>query len=268
MYLQIVGKVRLALAPMEPQWAQVPLYVTARGLNTSPIPHPDGVFDIDVDLVDHIVAVRTARGVVKQVRLEPRSVADFYAELMAALVAAGAPVTIGELPSEVPNPIPFPDDDEHASYEPEPVHRFWRALVSVDAVMKEHRARFRGRTSPVQPFWGSLDLSYTRFSGRPAEPPAGADVITRHAADAEQATAGFWPGDARLEEPAFFAYTSPRPEGIEQAAVEPEAAGWSVAIGEFLLPYEAVRTAPEPRQALLDFLETTYRAGAGTAGWD
>jgi hypothetical protein len=268
MYLQIVGKVRLALAPMEPQWGQVPLYVTARGLNTSPIPHPAGVFDIDVDLIDHVVSVRTVSGAIERIRLEPRSVADFYAELMGALAAAGVPVTITERPSEVPNPISFPDDVEHASYEPESVTRFWRALVSADAVMKEHRARFRGKTSPVQFYWGSFDLAYSRFSGRPVEPPPDADVITRLGGDAEQACGGFWPGDARLAEPAFFAYTYPKPAGIEQAEIEPEAAYWNVEMGEFLLPYEAVRTAADPRRALLDFLETTYRAGARAAGWD
>ena len=268
MYLQIVGKVRLALAPMEPQWAQVPLYVTARGLNTSPIPHPAGVFDIDIDLIDHVVAVRTVRGSVERIPLEPRSVADFYAELMDALSAAGVPVTITELPSEVPDAIPFPDDVEHASYEPEWANRFWRVLVSVDAVMKEHRARFRGKTSPVQLFWGTFDLAYSRFSGRPVEVSPDADVITRLGGDAEQACAGFWPGDARLAEPAFFAYTYPSPAGIDQGAVEPDAARWNPEMGEFLLPYEAVRTAADPRQALLDFFETTYRAGAGAAGWD
>jgi hypothetical protein len=268
MYLQIIGKVRLAQAPMEPQWGQVPLYVTARGLNTSPIPHSAAVFDIDVDLIDHVVSVRTVLGVVERIRLEPRSVADFYAAVMGALAAAGVPVTITERPSEVPNPIPFPDDVEHASYEPEWANRFWRVLVSVDAVMKEHRARFRAKTSPVQLYWGAFDLSYARFSGRPAEPPPDADIITRLGGDAEQACGGFWPGDARLTEPAFFAYTYPRPEGIEQAHVKPEAAYWSTELGEFFLPYEAVRTAADPRQALLDFLETTYRAGAEAAGWD
>jgi hypothetical protein len=268
MYMQIIGKVRLTLAPMEPQWGQVPLYLTARGLNTSPIPHPAGIFDIDVDLIDHVVSVRTVGGAVERVQLEPRSVADFYAELMKALAAAGVPVTITELPSEVRDPIPFPEDVEHASYEPEFANRFWRVLVSVDAVMKEHRARFRGKTSPVQFFWGTFDLAYSRFSGRPVEPPPGAGVITRLGGDAEQACGGFWPGDARLTEPAFFAYTYPSPAGIEQAEIKPEAAYWNAEMGEFLLPYEAVRTASEPRRALLDFLETTYRAGARAAGWD
>jgi hypothetical protein len=258
LYLQVVGKVRLALAPMEPQWGQVPLYVTARGLHTSPIPHPRGVFDIDVDLVAHAVSVRTVEGAVERVDLEPRTVADFYALLLGALEAAGRPVTITERPSELPDPIPFPEDVVHASYEPEWANRFWRTLVSVDAVLKEHRARFRGKVSPVQFFWGTFDLAYTRFSGRPAQPPPGADVIMRNSADAEEVCAGFWPGDARLPEPAFFAYAYPSPPGIEQAA------GWHDGLGEFVLPYEAVRTAAEPRRALLDFLEHAYLA----ARWD
>ncbi len=260
MYLQIVGKVRLAQAPMEPQWGQVPLYVTARGLNTSPIPHEHGVFDIDVDLVEHTVSVRTVAGALVQVTLASTlSVADFYVFLMAALTRAGVPVRITERPSEVPDPIPFHEDFEHKTYDGDAVNRFWRALVSVDAVMKEHRARFLGRTSLVQFFWGTFDLAYTRFSGRPAEPPPNADVIMRNSANAEEVCAGFWPGDERFPEPAFFSYTYPRPPGIEERAE-----GWNEEIGLFVLPYEAVRTTPEPRRALLDFLDGTYRA----AGWD
>ena len=268
MYLQAIGKVRLALAPMEPQWAQVPLHVTARGLNTSPIPHPSGVFEIDVDLLEHVVSVRTVRGSVRRIALEPRSVADFYRALMDALASAGVDVTVSELPSEVPEPIPFPEDTVHASYDAGWAHRFWRALVSAHAVLGEHRARFRGKTSQVQLFWGALDLSYMRFSGRPAEPPPGADVITRYSNDAEHVCAGFWPGDARFPEAAFFAYASPRPEGIEAAELEPEPARWSDELGEFLLPYDAVRVAPDPREALLAFLETTYAAASGLARWD
>jgi hypothetical protein len=268
LYVQIVGKVRLALAPMEPQWGQVPLYLTARGLNTSPIPHPNGVFDVDLDLIDHVLSVRTELGAVERLALEPRTVAEFYSELMRALSVAGVPTTITQTPSELPDPTPFPDDVEHASYDPEWATRFWRVLVSVDAVLKEHRARFRGRTTPVQLWWGSFDLAYTRFSGRPADPPVGADLIGRLGGDAEQACAGFWPGDARLPEPGFFAYTYPQPLGIEEAGVGPEQAHWSAEFGEFLLPYEAVRTASDPREALLDFLETTYRAGAARALWD
>jgi hypothetical protein len=268
MYLQIVGKVRLALEPMEPQWAQVPLYVTARGLNTSPLPHSAGPFDIDVDFLDHVVTVRTTRGRQERVELKPRPVADFYAELMAALAAAGVPTKISELPSEVPSPIAFPFDTEHESYEPEPVSRFWRALTSIDIVMKEHRARFRGKVSAVQFFWGSFDLAYTRYSGRLLEPPPDVDVITRYSHDAEQICTGFWPGNTTAPEPAFFSYIYPSPTGIENASISPSAGSWRTELGEFLLPYEAVRTADDPRAALLDFLETTYRAGAGLALWD
>jgi hypothetical protein len=267
MYLQIVGKLRLALSPMEPQWANVPLYVTARGLNTSPLPHPSGVFDVDVDFIDHVVSVRTTQGRVEQVRLEPRTVADFYAELMGALERAGVPVEISTQAVEVPDPIPYPKDVEHSSYDPEWANRFWHALVAVDAVMKEHRARFRGKTSPVHFWWGTFDHAYARFSGRQLEPRPEAGVIERYGADAEQASAGFWPGDERLQQPAFFAFTFPKPEGIEEAEVKPDAAAWSEQMGEFILPYDAVRTAADPRGALLDFLETTYRAGAERAGW-
>jgi hypothetical protein len=268
MYLQIVGKVRLALEPMEPQWGQVPLYVTARGLNTSPLPHSAGPFDIDIDFLDHVVTVRTTRGRQERVELKPRPVADFYAELMGALAAAGVPTKISELPSEVPNPIAFSADTEHASYEREPVSRFWRALTSIDIVLKEHRARFRGKVSPVQFFWGSFDLAYTRFSGRQLAPPSGVDTIIRLSHDAEQICAGFWPGNTTAPEPAFFSYAYPSPTGIENARIGPAAGGWSSDLGEFLLPYEAVRTADDPRADLLDFLETTYRAGAELGRWD
>lgn len=267
LYLQIVGKLRLALSPMEPQWGQVPLYLTTRGLATSPLPHPKGIFDVQVDLVDHLVSVRTAGGAVEQLPLEPRSVADFHAELMAALGRAGVPVEISTLAVEVPDPIPYPDDRVHASYDPEWASRFHQVLLLVDAVLKEHRARFRGKASPVQFFWGSCDHSYTRFSGRLLDPPAGAGTIMRRAHDAEQACAGFWPGDDSYPHPAFFAYTWPQPDGIDAAEVEPEGAGWNAQLGEFLLPYDTARAASDPRRALLDFLDTTYRAGASRAGW-
>ena len=165
------------------------------------------------------------------------------------------------MPQEVPDPIPFPDDRVHASYDPDWANRFWRVLVSVDAVLKEHRGRFRGKASPVHFFWGTFDHTYARFSGRPLEPPPEAGVIEREGGDAEQAAAGFWPGDDKTTMPAFFAYTYPKPDGIEEAAL------WSTDLGEFLLPYDDVRTATDPRRALLDFLDSTYRAGAERAGW-
>lgn len=254
MYMQIVGKVRAALAPREPDWGHAPFYLTARGLTTSPIPHPNGVFEIEVDFIDHLVSVRASDGRIDQIRLEPRTVADFHAELLGLLERDGFPVEISAGPGDVPDGIPFAEDVVHRSYEPVWAHRFWRVLVSLDQVLKEHRARFRGKTSPVQLWWGSFDLAYSRFSGR--------------LEDSEQWAAGFWPGDARVPQAAFYAYTSPKPDGIEGAAVEPAPASWSPALGEFLLDYDAVRESPDPRHSLLSFLESTYRAGAERAGWD
>ncbi len=268
MVLQIVGKLRLTLSPPEPQWGHVPLYVTARGLNTSPIPHPNGVFDVDVDLVDHVVVVRTQHGARARVALRPRTVAEFYDELMAGLSSVGVPTRITTLPSEVPDPIPFDEDVQHASYDADAVTRFWRALVTVDEVMKEHRARFTGKVSPVQLFWGALDLSYQRYSGRFADPPTGADLIMRRTNDAEHTCTGFWPGDARFEDIAFFAYHWPHPSGYERALVVPSAAGWNPGLGEFLLRYDDVRRERDPAGALREFLETTYRSGAELASWD
>jgi uncharacterized protein DUF5996 len=262
MKLQVVGKLRLALSPFEPEWANVPLYVTARGLGTSPLRHPSGeVFDVDVDLHDHAARVRTGDGRVEEVALRARPVAEFYEELMGALERSGVPVEITTLPSEVPDPIPFPDDTTHATYDPEWAHRFWRTLATVAAAMKEHRAPFRGRHTPVHFFWGTFDLAYTRYNGRPAE-PHGDNVIMRRSTDAEQICCGWWPGDERVPAPTFFAYAYPKPTGIES---EP---GWDDAMGELLLPYDDVRTAADPRRALLDWLERTYGAGARLRGWD
>jgi hypothetical protein len=252
MQLQAIGKVRLALSPLEPQWANVPLYLTGRGLSTSTIPHPGGdVFDIDVDLVDHRADVRTGSGRFERVQMQ-QPVAGFYAELMAALERAGVPAEISTLPSEVPDPIPFPDDTVHVTYDPEAVTRFWRVLLAVEAVLREHRARFRGKAPPVQLWWGSLDLTTTRFSGRPVTPPADADVITRVGGDEEQFCGGFWPGDVRLPYPAFFAYLYPKPDGIEAAR------WWNDELGEFILPYDEVRESADPRRTLLDFLDYTF----------
>ncbi len=252
MQLQVIGKVRLALSPFEPQWANVPLYLTGRGVWTSTIPHPSGeVFDIDVDLVDHRVAVRTGSGRVERVPLQP-PVASFYAELMAALERAGVPVEISVLPSEVPDPIPFPEDTVHASYDAAAVTRFWRALLGVEAVLRERRARFRGKAPPVQLWWGTLDVSMSLYSGRPVTPPSDADVITRLGGDEEQFCGGFWPGNARTPYAAFFAYMYPKPDGVERAR------WWNDELGEFLLPYDDVRETGDPRRALLDFLDYTF----------
>ena len=235
-YVQIAGRVRQALAPPEPQWLHVPLYVTARGLTTSPMPHPNDVFDIDFDFVDHVVAVRPASAKREQIRLEPRTVADFHAELMDALARAGVPTEIEPTPSEVPDLTPFAEDVAHASYDPSWANTFWRALATVDAVLKEHRARSPERVSPVQLWWGSLDLAYIRFGEA-------------------SSSAGFWAGDERLPAPAFYAYTTPKPDGIESAA------RWDAKLGELILPYDEVRAAADSRAALLAFLDEAYAAG-------
>jgi hypothetical protein len=266
MYTQLVGKLRLALSPFEPQWANVPLYLTARGLTTSPIPVGSVTFDAEFDLFDHVLVLRVSDGGVARVPLGG-AVADFYGAVMEALRGLGLPVAVSELPSEIPDPIPFPLDRMHHTYEGDQAQRFWQVLARVDVVMKRHRARFRGKTSPVHFFWGSFDLANTRFSGRPASPPPSADTILRYSDDAELICGGFWPGDQRWPYPAFFAYGYPRPDGIERAKPRPEAARWDEQAGLFLLPYDAVRASPAPAEAILDFLDSTYDACATSLGW-
>jgi len=268
MYTQVIGKLRLALSPPEPQWAHTALYVTARGLTTSPVPFEDRVFQVDFDFLDHAVSIATSDGRTRRIALFPRAVADFYGEVMEALRSLGIEVAINPLPSEVADPIPFPQDTVHASYDPGAVGRFWRALVQVDKVLKVHRGSFLGRSSPVNFFWGTFDLAYARYSGRAAEPPPGSGLIYRRSANAQQICVGFWPGDERFARPAFFSYTYPRPEGLERAAVLPATASWSDEIGEFLLPYDDVRTAADPAKALASFFSSTYEAGASLGEWD
>ncbi len=252
MQLQVIGKVRLALSPFEPEWANVPLYLTARGLTTSTIPHPSGeVFDIDVDFIEHCVSVRTGSGRVEHAPLQP-PVATFYTELMAALERAGVPTEISTLPSEVPDPIPFPDDTVHATYDPAAVTRYWRVLLEVEAVLRERRAQFRGKTPPVQLWWGSLDLTMTLYTGRPVATPPEADVITRLGGDEAYFSAGFWPGNDHAPYAAFFAYMYPKPDGIESAR------GWNDDLGELILPYDDVRTTDDPRETLRDFVAYAF----------
>jgi hypothetical protein len=268
MNIQIVGKVRLSLTPFEPQWANVPLYLTSRGLTTTPIESAGLIFQIDVDLVDHQVLIGTVRGDTRRVALKARPVADFYAELMSNLKTLGIVPGFRPIPDEVSDPIPFAEDTVHKSYEPEWANRFWRVLSQVDLVLKEHRSRFRGRTSPVHLFWGSFDLANTRFNGKPVTPPPGAGLLERLGGDAEQICAGFWPGNAKYPRAAFFAYTYPKPDGIEDQAIEPAEAGWSSDLGEFALPYDDVRASGSPREAILQFCESTYAAGARLGRWD
>jgi hypothetical protein len=267
MYTQVIGKLRLALSPFEPGWANVPLYVTARGLTTSPVPIGLRTFDAELDLHDHVLLLRTSDGQVER-RPLGGAVADFYGDVMEALRRMGIDVSISVIPSEVPDPIPFPEDRTHATYEPEQAERFHRVLSMVDLVMKEHRARFRGRTSPVQFFWGTFDLAVTRYSGKLVEPLPADNPIAHFGTDAELICAGWWPGDQRLGAPAFFSYAFPAPAGIDAVTVEPPEAAWSSNAGEFLFPYDAVLASPDPRSAIRAFLATSYDGAAALMGWD
>lgn len=266
LYTQVVGKLRLALSPFEPQWANVPLFLTARGLTTTPIPFGHRTFDAEFDLFDHVLVIRVSDGGAARVPLRG-AVADFYRAVMDALEGLGVSVTVSELPSELADPIPFPLDRTHDAYDGARAHRFWQVLARVDVVMKRHRASFRGKASPVSFFWGSFDLACTRFSGRSASPPPGAGTIMRYSDDAELICAGFWPGDPRTPYPAFFAYGYPRPEGIELDQPRPAGARWVEEAGLFLLPYEAVRGEPDPAGAALEFLASTYDVCAARMGW-
>ncbi len=268
LYLQIPGKIRLALAPHEPQWGHVTLFVTARGLTTGPMPYEDRQVEITFDFIWQKVVIAASDGKAAFVDLEPRSVAAFYADMMKALRDCGVDVKISDVPQEVPDPIPFARDETHKAYDRAAIARFWRVLTSIDMVFTAHRAPFKGRHTPVQMWWGSFDLGYTRFNGRPMPPPPGANLLVREGMGAEEINAGFWPGDARFPEAAFFSYTLPKPDGIDAASIKPKEAFWSKELGEFLLRYEDVRRAPSPRQALLDFLSSTYDAGAALNKWD
>jgi len=268
MWTQIVGKVRLALAPHVNHWWETPLYVSARGMTTSPIPYGDRVFEMEFDFLSHNLAILTSNGAAKFVPLYARSVADFYREFIAVLPAIGIDVKIWPNPVEIPDPIPFPDDYQHASYDPEYVQRFHRILLYADAVLKEFRGRFIGKVSPVHFFWGSFDLAVTRFCGRRAPEREGADPITRDAYSHECISAGFWPGSGDIKGPAFYSYTSPAPQGYSEYRVQPPAAFYHAGLGEFVLMYDDVRHAAPPKAALLDFLQTTYEAGANLGKWD
>ena len=272
MWTQIVGKIRMAQAPHINHWWQVPLYVTSRGLTTSPVPYGGRSFQIDFDFIAHVLTIAVDDGRSERFALEPRSVAAFHAELMGRLQTLGLNVRISTLPCEVEQPVRFEDDHAHVAYDADYANRFWRALVQADRVLTAFRARFIGKVSPVHFFWGSFDLAVTRFSGRkaPLHPsaPNVADSVTREAYSHEVSSAGFWPGIAGVSEPMFYAYAYPQPEGFAQAAVAPAAAAYSTGFGEFLLPYDAVRQAAAPDDALLQFLESTYVAAATLARWD
>jgi hypothetical protein len=268
MWTQIVGKVRLALSPRMNHWWEVPLYVTARGLTTSAIPYGDGNFEILFDFIDHKLEIQTSWGSSKSLDLKPQSVADFYAAVMSALSSLDISVKIWTMPVEIPNPIRFENDKQHASYDPKYAHRFWQILVLCQNIFHEFRAGFIGKDSPVHFFWGSFDLAVTRFSGRRAPERAGADAVTREAYSHEVISAGFWPGGGDIKGPAFYAYAAPEPDGFAEQPVKPASAFYSQQLHEFLLMYDDIRRSPSPRQDLLDFLQSTYEAGANLGKWD
>lgn len=268
MWTQVVGKVKLALSPFLNEWWNVAFAVTARGLTTGTIPTGSRVFQVDFDFLDHRLDIHVADGSSRSLPLRPCSVADFYRAFMAALEELGIPVQTTTSPVEVENTLPFDQDQVHASYDPDSVTRWWRILLQVDRLLQQYRTPFVGKSSPVLFWWGSFDLCETRFSGRPAPERAWPTRWMALGADQEQATAGFWPGDGRLPEPAFFAYTFPEPPGCREAVVRPDAATFHPDLNEFILPYEAVRTSPSPDQTILDFFQSTYEAAATLAGWD
>ncbi len=268
MWTQIVGKVRLELTDNTNHWWNVPLYVNARGLTTSPIPYGNFVFEIQFDFIDHMLLIDRSDGVRKTLKLAPRTVAAFYAEFMSALRSMGIEITIYAKPVEVAAPIPFAEDNLYRAYDEDAAQRFWRILVSCDAVFKQFRARFLGKNSPVQFFWGSFDLAVTRFSGRRAPVQPSADSITREAYSHEVISAGWWPGGSGVDGPAFYCYAAPAPEGLEGRRVLPEAAFYHPTLKEFILMYDEVRSAESPERMLLEFLQSTYEAAAELAHWN
>jgi hypothetical protein len=267
MWTQVVGKVALALAPpLNHSWA-IALHLAPRGLTTRVLAHGARSFTMEFDFVDHELLIRTTDGDRRALKLEPRSVADFYRDVMAALDAMSLPVKIWPVPVEIPSPIPFQEDMQHHSYDPALANRFWRILVQIERVLTGARCPFIGKCSPVHFFWGSFDLAVTRFSGRTA-PPREGPAFMRDAYSHEVISHGFWPGSGPVLEPAFYAYAVPEPAGFKDARVEPSAAFYNRDIGEFILPYEAVRTAPGPDEAIEAFVDSTYDRAATLAKWD
>jgi hypothetical protein len=270
MWTQIVGKVRMALTPPVNHWWHVPLYVTGRGLTTSPIPWNERSFEIAFDLIDHRLEVICSDGRTESLPLKPQSVAEVYAWLMAALGRLGIAVRIWTMPCEVPQPIAFDKDVLHRSYDPDAAQRFWRVLVHADRLMKLFRGRFIGKASPTHFFWGSFDLASTRFSGRPAPPHPGSEIlpasVSREAYSHEVWSCGFWPGAPGVE-PMFYAYAYPEPRGFRDAPVLPRSARYDEGLGEFTHSYEAVRRSHAPDDALLNFFQSTYDAAADLGGW-
>jgi len=268
MWTQMPGKVALALCPnLNHCWA-IAFQVSPRGLMTPPIPYSLGICTIEFDFIDHVLRFATSRGEMKTMALAPRTVADFYREFMAILASLKINARIWPMPVEIANPIRFDKDTQHASYDPEQANRCWRILASVATVCQEFRARFIGKASPVHFFWGSFDLAVSRFSGRRAPDRPGADVWTRESYSHEVSSGGWWPGQGYSDAPMFYGYCAPEPAGFRTATVRPAEAFYEAKTGEFLLPYDAVRNSPDPKSMLLDFLQSTYEAGAELGKWD
>ena len=268
MWTQVVGKVKLELTQFLNEWWNVAFAVTARGLTSGTIPSGQRMFQVDLDFIDHGLAIHVSDGSSRHMALRAQSVADFHREFMGNLESLGIQVKINTHPVEVDNGIPFEDDRVHAAYDPVYVNRWWRIMLSVSRLMDEYRSSFVGKSSPVQFWWGSFDLATTRFSGRPAPPRAWPARWMAMAGNHEQAEAGFWPGNDKLPEPAFVAYTYPEPPGCRIASIQPDVAFFHPELAEFVLPYEKVRLAPDPDQAVLEFFRSTYEIGANLAGWD
>jgi len=273
LWTQIVGKIRLVRSPWLNHSWHVTLYVTARGLSTSPIPDGARVFEIEFDFIDHVLKISTSDGATRQFALAGHSVASFYRRVMDELASLGIKVAIDEMPNELPEPTRFSQDMQHASYDADAVRRFFRILSNADRVFKQFRTGFLGKASPVHFFWGSFDLAVTRFSGRgaprhPGGVPNLSDAVACEAYSHEESSAGFWPGSGAIDYPAFYSYAYPEPDGFRVTKVRPEAAFFSKELGEFILPYDAVRTAKDPDAALLAFLQTTYEAAADAAKWN
>lgn len=274
-WLQIVGKTRLALSPMENHYWHVALYTTARGLTTSPMPYGDRFVQVDLDFLGHRLTARTSRSEERTLALEPKSVADFYGEYLELLRSLDLDVRIRPMPNEIPDAVPFPEDRSHATYDGNAAQDSWRALAQADRVFKRFRSRFLGKQSPVHFWWGAFDLSCTRFSGRTAPPHPGGipnlpDRVTRESYSHECMSVGWWPGMKGSPVPgaAFYAYAYPEPAGFSEAATRPRGAVYDTTLREWILPYDAVRSAPDPDAALLEFLQSTYENAARLAGWE
>jgi hypothetical protein len=268
MWMQVVGKVRLALSSHLNHWWEVPFYVSARGLTTSAVPYGQGIFEAEFDFVEHVLRIETSTGETELLDLEPQSVAAFYREFMAALASLGIAVKIWPMPVEVANPVRFDQDTIHAAYDPSYAERFWRILVGLEPIFQSFRSRFTGKNSPTHFFWGSFDLAVTRFSGRRAPERPGADKVTCEAYSHEVSSVGWWPGDADLGGPIFYSYAAPEPAGFRDYPVKPLSARYDDRLKEFLLLYDDVRAAHDPRAAILDFCQSTYEAAAKLGNWD